>query len=72
MALPGFMQDHPAFKTASQGGVTDNGSSFKQERQPSLTPKGAKMGIVGANARASKRKAPRTRMNHKGGKVKDC
>ncbi len=65
--MPGFMHDHPAYKTTA-GDKQDNGSSHRSEAQPSKTPEGKTMGVVGSSARATKRKAPRSRRNDGGGK----
>jgi hypothetical protein len=66
-AMPGFMNDHPAYKTTA-GNKQDNGSSHREEQQPSKTPQGKTMGVVGSAARTAKRKAPRSRTVDGGGK----
>ena len=72
--LPGFMAGVVTNQQANTAGGSrqDNGSAHYFSPKPSKTPTGATKGIVGANARAAKRKVPRARMNSKGGKVKDC
>lgn len=65
--MPGFMNQHPAYKTTS-GNIQDNGSSHRSEAKPSKTPEGKAMGVVGSAARTAKRKAPRSRSNDGGGK----
>lgn len=66
MSMPGFMKDHPLYKT-TKGDKQDNGSAHRAEAQPSKTPDGKTMGVVGADAREAKRKGSGPRKVDGGG-----